>query len=128
MLEDIRVYRDTKRNDKCPCGSGKSFKKCCMKEYREAKKNGKTGGAKLSCFTPISQLSEEFKELFTEFYTKLMFFSHQYRKKSDLIVVDDEQQNVQEFISKERVYFYKQSKEITEAYILQKNPSDDELI
>jgi hypothetical protein len=23
----------TERNDKCPCGSGKKYKKCCMKNF-----------------------------------------------------------------------------------------------
>lgn len=27
----IKKYSDTGRNDPCPCGSGKKFKKCCMK-------------------------------------------------------------------------------------------------
>lgn len=27
----VKKYSDTGRNDPCPCGSGKKFKKCCMK-------------------------------------------------------------------------------------------------
>ncbi|MBN1601726.1 MAG: SEC-C domain-containing protein [Chitinispirillaceae bacterium] len=26
----VKKYSDTGRNDPCPCGSGKKFKKCCM--------------------------------------------------------------------------------------------------
>lgn len=26
----VKKYTDTGRNDPCPCGSGKKFKKCCM--------------------------------------------------------------------------------------------------
>lgn len=28
----IRVYEKINRNDKCPCGSGKKYKNCCLKE------------------------------------------------------------------------------------------------
>jgi len=28
-------FRDVGRNDPCPCGSGKKFKKCCLEAYRE---------------------------------------------------------------------------------------------
>jgi len=27
----VKKYTDVGRNDSCPCGSGKKFKKCCMK-------------------------------------------------------------------------------------------------
>jgi uncharacterized protein YecA (UPF0149 family) len=31
-VETVRnVHRDVGRNDDCPCGSGKKFKKCCLK-------------------------------------------------------------------------------------------------
>ncbi len=30
--EPIEVYKDTGRNDPCPCGSGKKFKKCCIRK------------------------------------------------------------------------------------------------
>lgn len=29
-------FRDVGRNDPCPCGSGKKFKKCCLEAYRDA--------------------------------------------------------------------------------------------
>jgi Protein of unknown function (DUF1186)/SEC-C motif len=29
-------YRDVGRNDPCPCGSGKKFKKCCLDAHRDA--------------------------------------------------------------------------------------------
>lgn len=25
------------RNDPCPCGSGRKYKKCCMRKYRDAR-------------------------------------------------------------------------------------------
>ena len=28
----IREYEKINRNDKCPCGSGKKYKNCCLKE------------------------------------------------------------------------------------------------
>lgn len=31
----INLYKKTGRNDPCPCGSGKKFKKCCLHEIRE---------------------------------------------------------------------------------------------
>jgi len=31
-VETVRnAHRDVGRNDDCPCGSGKKFKKCCLK-------------------------------------------------------------------------------------------------
>jgi hypothetical protein len=32
----INPFRNVGRNDPCPCGSGKKFKKCCLDAYREA--------------------------------------------------------------------------------------------
>lgn len=29
-MSHVKKYTDTGRNDPCPCGSGKKFKKCCM--------------------------------------------------------------------------------------------------
>ena len=127
MLEDIEIYKDINRNDDCPCESGKKFKKCCMKEYREARKSSKSAGAKISCFTPIPSLDKDFKERFTEFYTHLMTFSHQYKNKSDTIFIDDIEQNIQQFILEEREYFYENSQEIIDSYIDNKNPNDDEM-
>ncbi len=31
-IDEIKVRTPPKRNDLCPCGSGKKFKKCCMKD------------------------------------------------------------------------------------------------
>jgi peptide deformylase len=31
MVEPLRAQKEAGRNDPCPCGSGKKFKKCCMK-------------------------------------------------------------------------------------------------
>ncbi|MBC7319473.1 SEC-C domain-containing protein [bacterium] len=32
----VRDYIDVGRNDPCPCGSGKKFKKCCLPSYEES--------------------------------------------------------------------------------------------
>ncbi|HXW26145.1 MAG TPA: DUF1186 domain-containing protein [Xanthobacteraceae bacterium] len=32
----INPFKNVGRNDPCPCGSGKKFKKCCLDAYREA--------------------------------------------------------------------------------------------
>jgi hypothetical protein len=37
----INPFRDIGRNDPCPCGSGKKFKKCCLDAFREAPFQGK---------------------------------------------------------------------------------------
>ena len=29
-VKSVKVTKDIGRNDKCPCGSGRKFKKCCM--------------------------------------------------------------------------------------------------
>lgn len=29
----VKLSKETKRNDPCPCGSGKKFKRCCMRKY-----------------------------------------------------------------------------------------------
>ena len=31
------LYKNVGRNDKCPCGSGKKFKKCCLQKYNPVK-------------------------------------------------------------------------------------------
>ena len=39
----IRTYKKTYRNDPCPCGSGKKYKKCCLEsgKYEELKEKPK---------------------------------------------------------------------------------------
>ena len=126
MLDDMSIYEDTKRNEKCPCGSGIIFKKCCMKEYREVKR--RMQNAKLSSFSPLVPLSSYEQKEFTEFYIKLMIFSHQQRHGSETIIVEDEKQNMQSFIQDERSFFYENSNEIISKYIKVKNPNKNELI
>lgn len=29
-VKEVRLIKDIKRNDPCPCGSGKKFKHCCL--------------------------------------------------------------------------------------------------
>ena len=31
--EPIRVIKQPRRNEKCPCGSGKKYKNCCIGKY-----------------------------------------------------------------------------------------------
>jgi uncharacterized protein len=37
----INPFKNVGRNDPCPCGSGKKFKKCCLDAYRETPFHGK---------------------------------------------------------------------------------------
>ena len=32
-IEEREKLKNTNRNDKCPCGSGKKFKQCCLRKY-----------------------------------------------------------------------------------------------
>jgi hypothetical protein len=127
MLENIEIYKNTKRNEKCPCGSNEIFKKCCMKEYREIRKNG---GKKLhiSTYSPIKPLEDKDKQAFTSFYLKLMIFSNQYRFQIEYVTIENKKENMQSFIQKERDFFYKEHKEIIDKYIEERNPSKEELI
>ena len=36
--------KKVKRNDKCPCGSGKKYKKCCLKKKTNVSESSNTGG------------------------------------------------------------------------------------
>lgn len=38
-LEDQLVFKKVSRNDPCPCGSGKKYKKCCLPKHEEARRN-----------------------------------------------------------------------------------------
>jgi hypothetical protein len=127
MLENIEIYKNTKRNEKCPCGSNEIFKKCCMKEYREIRKNG---GTKLhiSTYSPIKPLEDEDKQSFTSFYSKLMIFSNQHRFQTEDVIIENKKENMQNFIQKERDFFYKKHIEIINKYIEEKNPNKEELI
>jgi hypothetical protein len=37
QTQAINPFRDVGRNDPCPCGSGRKFKKCCLDLQREAR-------------------------------------------------------------------------------------------
>jgi hypothetical protein len=37
QTQAINPFRNVGRNDPCPCGSGKKFKKCCLESQREAR-------------------------------------------------------------------------------------------
>ena len=39
----------TKPNDKCPCGSGKKYKKCCFKNKKVEKKHAVSGECPCCC-------------------------------------------------------------------------------
>ncbi|MEA2017652.1 MAG: SEC-C domain-containing protein [Campylobacterota bacterium] len=127
MLKNMLSYKDTKRNDKCPCGSGIIFKNCCMLEYREAKKKGGSGGVKITSFSPLPPLDNETQEYFPKLYIELMIFSNQYRNNSEFVTIEDEKQNMQSFIQEERIYFYKNAHKIIDKFILDKNPTKDQL-
>ena len=122
-MKNLAIYNDTKRNEKCPCGSGKIFKKCCMKEYREARKRGEKGNsAKFSTFSPIKPLEQSDAKLFMKYYDKILFFSHKYRTNSKMIVEDDFNQ----FLSRERDYFYEDREAILEKFMEEHPPSEEE--
>lgn len=127
MLENISHYKNTKRNDKCPCGSGMIFKNCCMESYREAKKKSSNSGAKISSFSPISQLEKKDKEFFTNFYLELMLYTNQYQYDSDYVTIDDISQNMQEFMSTQRIYFYENKNKIIDKFIADKTPTTQQL-
>jgi hypothetical protein len=126
MLDDISVYKDTKRNEKCPCGSGKIFKQCCMKEYREAKKN--KPNVAISTYSPLPSLSRGEQKFFTEFYIELMIFSNQYKNGSDVVIIEDEFQNTKKFVQHERIYFYENCDNIIDKFIIEKKPNEDEVL
>lgn len=128
LLEDLNVYENCARNAICPCDSGKSFKNCCMKEYREAKPKKNKTKAKLSPYSPMPLLSIDEKELFPKLYTDLMIFSHQYKNNSDIVFIDDVDDDMQDFVSRERDYFYQNNKKIVDKYITEKNPTKVELL
>ena len=77
---NISIYKDTKRNEKCPCGSGKIFKKCCMKEYREREKFVES--AIFSTFSPIQPLSLEDIKIFQKVYDDIILSVRKHKKYS----------------------------------------------
>ncbi len=126
MKNDISIYENTKRNDNCPCGSGKIFKKCCMDEYRDAKKRLST--AKVSSYTPLLPLSQLEKDEFSECYSDLLTFSYQYQNNTDIIYVEDEKESMSAFLLKQRPYFYKNKDDIIDKYIKQRNLTKEKLL
>ena len=125
MMNDISVYKNTKRNETCPCGSGKTFKKCCMSEYRKMKKS--LANAKVSSFTPIPPLSEDEKALFVKFYQSLLLFSFKHRSSSekiDPVIVNEESKS---FLSQQRDYFYQNIDEVIADYIEAYDIDDEKL-
>ena len=126
MKSDISIYENAKRNEKCPCGSGKIFKKCCMDEYRKTKKS--LSSAKLSPYTPLRPLTPSEKDEFTELYQELLFFSNCYQNDSDSIYIKDEKEITSTFLSRQRTYFYENVDEVIDQYIEQKNPKEEQLM
>ena len=127
MLKDISIYKDTKRNEKCPCGSGKIFKKCCMKEYREAKKDA-TSTAKLSSYTPLQPLTQSQKEVFTRLYQDLLIFSNQYENQFEAVYLESEDEQMTTFLARQRDYFYENVNNIIDAFIEAENPTPEQSI
>lgn len=122
-MQDITIYEDTKRNEKCPCGSGKIFKKCCMKEYREAKKRGETRSPiRFSTFSPLKPLSSDEAQTFMHYYDQILLFSYYYRTDGEMIVTDD----LMTLLTRERKYFYEDRENILEEFIKENPPTTEE--
>ena len=117
-MQNLEIYKDTKRNAKCPCGSGKIFKKCCMKEYRETKK--RLNSAIFSTFSPLKPLEKEDVELFQEVYKDILVFTHLYKNS---LTMEDVFYEVK-FNNSEREFLYKNREEILNSF--QKEYSLDE--
>ena len=43
-VETIRVDKEPGRNDPCPCGSGRKYKKCCFGKKNAGTSEGGSGG------------------------------------------------------------------------------------
>jgi len=97
-----------------------------MNEYREAKKN--VPKVSVSSYSPMPLISKNDGKLFTEFYQNIMVFSHQHKNKSEIVYIDDVDDDMQSFVSRERDYFYENVQEIVDKYIIEKNPSKEELL
>jgi hypothetical protein len=54
------------RNDPCPCGSGKKFKKCCEMKQRHKKINAQL----LSAIVPQAQATQETSKVSSLFFKK----------------------------------------------------------
>jgi len=126
MKSDISIYENAKRNEKCPCGSEKIFKKCCMNEYRRMMKRLST--AKLSPYTPLTPLTQSEKDAFTKLYQELLFFSNRYQNDSDSIYIEDEKEITSTFLSRQRTYFYENVDEVIDQYIEQEDPTKEQLV
>jgi len=115
-MQNLAIYADTKRNEKCPCGSGKIFKKCCMKEYRALRvKNS-------------NRLTKQELNSFGRLYENLLTFSHSYKKGG--IKCQIYAKSMMHFIVEEREFFYNNCKEVIEDYRKNRTVSvfDDELL
>jgi hypothetical protein len=121
-MQNLEIYKDTKRNAKCPCGSGKIFKRCCMKEYREAKKKGSGKKIKMSTFSPIKPLEEDDAKEFMKFYDRVLLFSYHRRSNSKMIVTDD----LIQLLTHERDYFYENREAVLEEFIKENSLNDRE--
>ena len=89
-MQNLAIYADTKRNEKCPCGSGKIFKKCCMKEYRDRRKIIES--AIFSTFSPIQPLSIEDINLFQKFYDDILIYIRNHKNYSKIKFDNDERE------------------------------------
>jgi len=125
--KDISIYKDTKRNEKCPCGSGKIFKKCCMEKYRKAKKDITTT-VKISSYTPLQPLSKAEKEAFTHLYQDLLIFSNQHENEFDAVYLESENEQTTLFLARQRDYFYENANDVIDAFIEAKDPTSEQCI
>jgi hypothetical protein len=101
-MKDLKIYKDIKQNEKCPCGSGKVFKKCCMKEYRELKVKS------------LNVLTKQELNSFGRLYEDLLIFSHSYKKGG--IGCQIYAESMMHFIIDEREFFYNNCKEVIADY------------
>ena len=111
LKHNISIYKDTKRNEKCPCGSNKIFKKCCMKEYREMRKS--VNSAIFSTFSPLQSLAKEDTQLFQDIYKDILVFTHCYKNN---LPIEASSYETFEFDNNEREFLYKNREEILNAF------------
>jgi hypothetical protein len=110
-MTNLTKFKNSNQNEKCPCGSKKKFKKCCMKEYilLKEEKNAK-------------RLTRKEIDKFTKFYQKLLLFSMQDRNNSKKTFTKDE------FLApKEKEYFYDNCDEIIDKFRSDRKISDENL-
>ncbi len=121
MLKDLSLYQDCRRSDLCPCGSGKNFKACCMKEYREAKKQIKE--VTVLPFSPMGRLESKQKKMITDLYMELM--RHVYKQRTDNETIDSIE-DMAVFMQEEREHFFADSEKYLDTFKRKRQFDEDE--